>query len=44
MGVCVGGYGVTEQLKVDNQLLWIQKVNNIRACVREIVEREIIYS
>ena len=35
--------GVTEQLKVENQLLWVQKMNNIRACVREIVEREIIY-
>ncbi len=23
-------------------LLWIQKMNNIRACVREVVEREII--
>lgn len=36
--------GVTEQLKAKNQLLWVQKVNNIRACVREVVEREIIYS
>lgn len=36
--------GVTEQFKADNQLLWVQKMNNIRACVREVVEREIIYS
>ena len=35
--------GVTEQLKVENQLLWVQKMNNIRACVREVVEREMIY-
>ena len=35
--------GVTEQLKVENQLLWVQKMNNIRACAREVVEREIIY-
>ena len=35
--------GVTEQLKTENQLLWVQKMNNIRACVREVVEREIIY-
>ncbi len=34
---------VTEQLKAENQLLWVQKINNIRACVREVVEREIIY-
>ena len=36
--------GVTEQLKAKNQLLWVQKMNNIRACAREVVEREIIYS
>ena len=35
--------GVTEQLKAENQLLWVQKMNNIRMCVREIVEREILY-
>lgn len=35
---------VTERLKAENQLLWVQKMNNIRACVREFVEREIIYS
>ena len=34
---------VTEQLKAENQLLWVQKMNNIQACVREVVEREIIY-
>ena len=36
--------GVTEQLKSKNQFLWIYKMNNILACVREIVENEIIYS
>ncbi len=35
--------GVTERLKAENQLEWVGKMNNIRACVREIVEREIIY-
>ena len=35
--------GVTERLKAENQLLWMQKMNNIRACVREIVDMEIIY-
>ena len=35
--------GVTEQLKAENQLLWVQKMNNIRACVREVVESEFIY-
>lgn len=36
--------GVTERLKEENQLEWIGKIGNIRACVREVVEREIIYS
>ena len=38
------GQGVAEQLKAENQLLWVQKMNNIRACVREVVEGECIYS
>ena len=41
---CADRQGGTEQFKADNQLLWVQKINNIRACVREVVEREIIYS
>lgn len=36
--------GVTERLKAENQLLWVGKMNNIRVCVREVVEREIIHS
>jgi len=35
---------VTEQLKAENQLLWVGKMNNIRVCVREVVESEFIYS
>ena len=35
--------GVTEKLKAENQILWVQKMNNIRACVREVVENEVIY-
>lgn len=34
--------GVTEQLKAENQLLWIQKMNNIRMCVKENVNEKII--
>ena len=34
--------GVTERLKAENQLEWVGRMN-IRACVREIVESEIIY-
>ena len=34
---------VTEQLKVDNQMLWVAKMNNIRNRAEEIVNNEIIY-
>ena len=36
--------GITEQLKAENALEWAGRMNNIRACAREIVEREIIYT
>lgn len=35
--------GVTERLKAENQLEWVGRMNNIRACVREVVNAEIIY-
>ena len=34
--------GVTEQLKAENQMLWVQKMNNIRNRTTEIVIAEII--
>ncbi|MEZ3488416.1 MAG: TnpV protein [Lachnospiraceae bacterium] len=36
--------GITEQLKAENALEWVQRLNNIRACAREIVNEEIIYA
>lgn len=36
--------GITEQLKAENALEWVQRMYNIRACARGIVEREIIYT
>lgn len=36
--------GITEQLKAENQLEWVQKLNNIWACAMEIVYNEIIYA
>ena len=36
--------GITEHLKAENQLEWVQRLSNIRACAREIVEKEIIYA
>lgn len=35
--------GVTEQLKAKNQILWVQKMNNIRNRATEIVNCDIIY-
>ena len=35
--------GVTEQLKAENQMLWVQKRNNIRNRAMEIVNSELIY-
>ena len=35
--------GITEHLKAENALDWVGKLNNIRANVREIVNKEIIY-
>lgn len=35
---------VTEQLKAENQLEWFGRMNNIWACVKEVVECEIIYA
>lgn len=36
--------GVTEQLKRQEQMTWVQKMNNIRERAEEIVRKEIIYS
>ena len=35
--------GVTEQLKAENQLLWVQHMNNIRNRATEIVNRSLIF-
>lgn len=35
--------GVTEALKAENQMLWVQKMNNIRSVAMEIVSSELIY-
>ena len=36
--------GVTEQLKADNQMEWVTRMNNIRQRVTEIINEEIVYS
>ena len=35
---------VTEQMKADNAMLWVQKMNEIQSSVREIIYSEIIYA
>ena len=35
--------GVTEQMKADNQMLWVQSMNSIRNRAEEIIKHEMIY-
>ncbi len=35
--------GVTEQLKAENQMLWVGKMNIIKACAEEVILAELIY-
>lgn len=35
---------ITEKLKAENQILWVQKMNNIRNRATEIVNSELIYT
>ena len=35
---------VTEKLKTENPMLWVQKMNNIRNRATEIVNAELIYT
>ena len=36
--------GVTEQLKAQDQMLWVQRMNNIRHRTMEFVNHELIYA
>lgn len=36
--------GVTEQLKADNPIEWVQRMNNIRNAVEEVINAELIYT
>lgn len=35
--------GVMEGLKAENQMLWVQRMNNVRSAAMEIVSSELIY-
>ena len=36
--------GVTEELKDKNQMLWVQRMNNIRDRARDVVNSDLIYA
>jgi len=36
--------GITEKLKADDAMLWVQEMNNIRSRVTEIIHDELIYA
>ena len=36
--------GVTEQLKAQDQMLWVQRMNNIRDRVMKVVNNDLIYT
>lgn len=36
--------GLTEALKAENAMQWVQRMNNIRSRAREIVDAEVIYN
>jgi hypothetical protein len=35
--------GVTEQLKAEDQMLWVYKINAVRNAAREVVNKELIF-
>ena len=37
-------WGVTEELKMQDQMAWVGRMNNIRACAEEIVMKKVIYT
>ena len=37
-------YGVTEQLKADNQMEWVRQMNACKAQAEEVVKAELIYN
>ena len=37
-------HGITERLKAENQMEWVARMNNIQACARKMVDKEIVYA
>lgn len=40
----VQAQGITDELKAADPIAWVGRMNNIQACAREIVDKEIIYA
>ena len=42
----LNGYlsGVTEKLKADDQMEWVDRMNNIRSRAKEVINNELIFS
>ena len=36
-------WGVTEELKMQDQMAWVGRMNNIRACAEEVILKKIVY-
>lgn len=36
--------GITEQMKAENQMLWVGRMNNIRSAAIEIINTEVIFT
>ena len=36
--------GVTEQFKAEQPMEWVEKMGNVQACAREVVNSELIYA
>ena len=36
--------GVTEELKAQDQMMWVQRMNNIRQAAEEIIYSQLIYA
>lgn len=36
--------GITERLKAENQILWVQRMNSVREAVTEIINADLIYT
>lgn len=34
---------ITEELKTQDQMLWVQEMNSIKSCVNEVILNELIY-